>query len=77
MFVALFIAGRVVVKLKLSDKPRLLVNLIGVFVFIEMLSIPVGNFLITSTPIMLSLLASLLWYGKCILVSYRRRRLHG
>ena len=77
MFVALFIIGRVVVKLKLSDKPRLLVNLIGLFVFIEMLSIPVGNFLVTSTPIMLSLLASLLWYGKCILVSYRQRRRHG
>lgn len=72
LFIVLFVLGRIYVNLRVSRRPQLLVDLLGLFIFIEMLSIPVGNFLVTSTPILLTLFAALLWYGKCILVAQKR-----
>ena len=72
LFIVLFVLGRIYVNLRVSRRPQILVDLLGLFIFIEMLSMPVGNFLVTSTPILLTLFAALLWYGKCILVAQKR-----
>ena len=62
-FVFLYILGRLGAWLSKSSKiPQLLANIIGLLIFIEMLSIPVGNFLFTSTPNMLTVFAAFLWY---------------
>ena len=62
-FIFIFLLGRLGAWLKFSPRiPQLLADVIGLLVFIEMLSIPVGNFLFTSTPNMLTVLAAALWY---------------
>jgi len=67
---AVFLVGRLIVGVEKSRKPDLLSHILGIFIFIEMLSIPVGNFIITSTPILLTLVYTIVWglwcsYYKC------------
>lgn len=59
-----FLLGVLVGRLEYSDRSKLLKDLIGAVVFLEMLSIPVGNFISTSTPNELTILLILLWYLK-------------
>lgn len=59
-----YFIGRLSCKLHLSERAALLKNLLGAAVFIEMLSIPVGNFITTSTPNEITLILILLWYIK-------------
>lgn len=60
---SLIILGRLgACKSKSSKMPALLVDVIDILIFIEMLSIPVGNFLAVSTPNKLTALFAFLWY---------------
>ena len=61
----ILIVGRYVARIRTKGYPKLLVDLIYAIVFVEMLSIPVGNFLTASTPNELFVLAVILWYLKC------------
>ena len=56
--------GRLTRKIYSSDRSGLLKNLLGAFMFIEMLSIPVGNFIVTSTPNELTIFLVFLWLIK-------------
>ena len=68
--ILLYLFGRLVASLEDSKYPPLLRNIVGLYVFIEMLSIPVGNFLIISTPLLISALFS---FGWCLLYKFRIR----
>lgn len=61
----ILIVGCYVARIRTKGYPKLLVDLIYAIVFVEMLSIPVGNFLTASTPNELFVLAVILWYLKC------------
>ena len=60
--VLIFVAGKVMGALEKGAYPRLLKSLMGVLIFLEMLSIPVGNFIIVSTPLLLSVLYIAFWF---------------
>ena len=47
------------------DIPKLLSNVICIFIFLQMLAIPIGNFVFTSTP---NVLAAMFTLGCCVLI---------
>lgn len=63
-FAIFFLLGCLSARLYKSKRAALLKNLIGAVIFLEMLSIPVGNFIATSTPNEISILLILIWYFK-------------
>jgi len=71
MLIIVFFIGQFYSSLKSSNNPKLLIDLLGLFLFIEMLSLPVGNFVVTSTPIVLSLFVCILWFCKAN-INYKR-----
>lgn len=79
LFLTLFLfyfIGKLIGGLQLSNRARLLKNLISMVAFLEMLSLPVGNFIATSTPNELAVLLILLWYFKGNLhITVGRKRL--
>ena len=71
----LFVTGRLAAQITYSHNiPNILSGLIGLIIFIEMLSIPVGNFLITSTPNTLTALIIVFWYYYERLMRRREQR---
>ena len=73
-FAIVFSLGRLGAWLHYADNmPSLLGDVAGLLIFIEMLSIPVGNFLFVSTPNMLTVFAVLIWYFYEKLNTHRRR----
>jgi len=63
--VIVFIMGAIMGSLDKRSYPKLLRSLVGVLIFLEMLSIPVGNFIVVSTPLLLSALYIFSWYILC------------
>lgn len=72
-----YIMGKIIGSLDKRSYPPLLRSLVGILIFLEMLSIPVGNFIIVSTPLFLSALYVFGWYILCKLrvsFSFRIKR---
>lgn len=59
-----FLFGRITARILSSGLPRILVNVCCIFVFLQMISIPIGNFIFTSTP---NILCVILTIGLCVL----------
>lgn len=77
-FVVLFLLGKFLRKSYKIKAPDLLKNIIGALIFIEMLSIPVGNFLVASTSNEIMLLFVLIWvlqYGGVQVTLSKSRRI--
>ena len=71
MLMLLFVLGRMNARLLLSNRAKLLKDLVGALLFIQMLSIPVGNFIAISTPNKLTTIFVLLWYSKKYFYTYK------
>ena len=78
LMLVLFLAlGRMNAKLFLSKRAKLLKDLVGALLFVQMLSLPVGNFISISTPNKLTTILVVLWYCKKYLVTFKYNRQKG
>ena len=73
--VLFFILGRFTQKIENSNLPRQLIHVFEVLVFIEMLSIPVGNFLMSSSSNKIMVFYAFVWYLCCRLGLDQKRRI--
>ena len=69
--IVLYLIGRITNKVINANYPPLLKNTLNVLVFIEMISIPIGNFLLTSSSNILMLLFIIIW-----LFIYRKNQIN-